>query len=62
LPPEQRERVIRAFQGTGARAVISLAQPGFAATGWTPVADTGAWIYSFDPQLTAFLQTVHQAA
>jgi hypothetical protein len=62
LPPEKRERVIRAFQGTGARAVISLAPPGFAAVGWTPIADTGAWIYSFDPQLTAFLQTMHRAA
>lgn len=62
LAPEQRERVIRAFQATGARAIVSLVQPGSASSGWTPVADTSTWIYSFDPKLTTFLQTAHHAS
>ncbi|MGA2672920.1 MAG: hypothetical protein ABSE99_06790 [Terracidiphilus sp.] len=62
LPPEQRERVIRAFHDTGVRAVVSLAQPNASSSGWISVSDTGAWIYSFDPQLTASLHAMQQTA
>ena len=62
LPPQQRKRVMRAFQETGVRAVVSLAQPSADSSGWVPVADTGAWIYSFDPQLTASHHAVQQTA
>jgi len=58
LTPEQRERVIQAFQETGARAIISMERPNAASTGWIPLADTGAWIYSFDSQLTSVLAGV----
>jgi hypothetical protein len=54
LSPEDREQILHAFQGTGARAVLSLSQPASnVEPGWKPVGKTGAWIYSFDPQLTA---------
>jgi hypothetical protein len=62
LAPQQRERVMRAFRETGVRAVVSLAQPGADSSGWIPVADTGAWIYSFDPQLTASLGAMQKTA
>ncbi len=62
LPQQQRERVINAFRGTGARAVISLAQPGAGSSGWIFLPGTGAWIYSFDPQLTASLAAMQHAA
>ena len=62
LPQKQRERVINAFRRTGARAIISLTQPGPGSDGWTPLAGTGAWIYSLDPQLTASLAVVRRAA
>jgi hypothetical protein len=62
LPQKQRERVIDAFHGTGARALISLTQSGPDSSGWTPIADTGAWIYSFDPQLTVSLHAIQPAS
>ncbi|MGA3071506.1 MAG: hypothetical protein ABSD43_14955, partial [Terracidiphilus sp.] len=52
----------RAFHETGVRAVVSLAQPSADSSGWIPVADTGAWIYSFDPQLTASLDAMQKTA
>ncbi|MGD0939056.1 MAG: hypothetical protein ABR905_05030 [Terracidiphilus sp.] len=61
LPEQQREQVMSAFQGIGARAVISLAQPDSGSSGWIFLPGTGAWIYSFDPQLTASLATIQQA-
>lgn len=54
LTPEQRERVIQAFQSTGAKAVLALTPPDATPEpGWRPVGKTGAWIYSLDSQLAA---------
>ena len=47
LPEERRSAILRGFERVGARAVVSLSRPNDTDGGWVPVADTGAWLYSF---------------
>lgn len=58
LTPEQRARVIQAFESIGVRAIVCLESP--AATpeqGWTRVGETKAWIYAFGPGRAETRQT-----
>ena len=53
LRPDQRARVMQAFQETGARAIVCFASPGSDTDpGWERAGQTDAWIYRFGPTAT----------
>ena len=57
LSPEDRGRVMQAFQSAGVRLVVALPGARPASSDWIAAGDSGAWVYSFDPQLTAQLRS-----